>query len=143
MKKLYIASIPILFSISASCQDCTVADRTSLTEVKSAVIRFTTEHLYTGWDTKTWNRSGDLVAVAIVKTIPVDQTISPDTLRDVLFILHEAWACPSRCIADSSDRQPNVTLLLLEHLRANNHGQMQSEIDDTKQFIFEQIRTSK
>jgi len=133
MRKLYIFSLLIVCcSIVAWCQDCRVDGAASFTDVTSAVLRFTTQHMYTGWDAKIWNRSGDMAAVAIVKTIPDPQMTSPNTLRDVLFILHEAWACPSRCIKSSSDQQPNVTVLLLEHLHAKTSGPIQSEIDKTR-----------
>ena len=95
MRKLYIFSLLIVCgSIVAWCQDCRVDGAASFTDVRSAVLRFTTEHMYSGWDAKIWNRSGDMAAVAIVKTIPDAQMTSPNTLRDVLFILHEAWARP-------------------------------------------------
>jgi hypothetical protein len=143
MRKFYIYSLLLVFgSIVAWCQDDRVDGAASFTDVKSAVLRFTTEHKYSGWDEKIWNRSGDMAAVVIVKTIPDAQMASPNTLRDVLFILHEAWACPSRCIKSSSDRQPNVTMLLLEHLNANTRGPIQSEIDKTRAFILEQTRTA-
>jgi hypothetical protein len=84
-----------------------------------------------------------MAAVAIVKTIPDKQMTSPDTLKDVLLILRDAWACPSRCITSSCNRQPNVTLLLLEHMHASTSGQFQSEIDKTKTFVLEQTRTTQ
>lgn len=107
MRKPYLFSLLMLCgSVAACCQDCGIDSAASFTDVKSAVLRFTTEHMFTGWDEKIWNRSGDVAAVAIVKTIPDAQMTSPSTLRDVLFILHEAWACPSRCIKSASDQQP-------------------------------------
>ena len=143
MRRLYIFSLLIVCcSIVAWCQDCRVDGAASFTDVTSAVLRFTTQHMYTGWDAKIWNRSGDMAAVAMVKTIPDPQMTSPNTLRDVLFILHEAWACPSRCIKSSSDQQPNVTVLLLEHLHAKTSGPIQSEIDKTRTFILDQTRTA-
>jgi hypothetical protein len=143
MRKLDLFSLLILCgSVAACCQDCGVDNAASFTNVKSAVLRYTTEHMYTGWDEKIWNRSGDMAAVAIVKTIPDAQMTSPSTLKNVLFILHQAWACPSRCIGSASDQQPNVTVLLLEHLHAITSGPIQSEIDETKAFILEQTRTA-
>jgi hypothetical protein len=61
-------------------------------------------------------------------------------LKDVLTILRAAFACPRRCVSAIGDRQPRVTLLLLEHLRNSTRGTMQSDIDDTKTFILEQVR---
>jgi hypothetical protein len=88
MRKPYLFSLLMLCgSVAACCQDCGIDSAASFTDVKSAVLRFTTEHMFTGWDEKIWNRSGDVAAVAIVKTIPDAQMTSPSTLRDVLFIL--------------------------------------------------------
>jgi hypothetical protein len=49
----------------------------------------------------------------------------------------EAFACPSRCDTAPSDRQPRITLLLLEHLQNKSSGKMRSEIEETKGFILE------
>lgn len=114
-----------------------------LSELKNSVHRVSTQHVYTGWDEKAFNRSGDLVAVAIVKTIPESELTSPTTLKEILGILHSAFACPSRCIAAPDNRQPNVTMLLLEHLRTRSSGQMQAEIDQTKDFISLQTKDTK
>jgi hypothetical protein len=99
--------------------------------------------MFTGRDEKIWNRSGDVAGVAIVKTIPDAQMISPSTLRDVLVILHEAWACPSGCVKSATDQQPNVTVILLEHLHARTSGPIQCEFDKIKAFILEQTRTAR
>jgi hypothetical protein len=63
---------------------------------------------------------------------------SPQTLEEVLLILREAYACPARCVAPSSDRQPRVGLLLLEHLHNHTSGKMQSSVDETNEYIMQQ-----
>jgi hypothetical protein len=62
---------------------------------------------------------------------------SPQTLGEVLYVHHEAFACPSRCVTAPTDRQPRITLLLLEHLQNKSSGKMKSEIEETKEFILE------
>jgi hypothetical protein len=114
-----------------------------LSQLKDSVHRITTQHMYFGWDEKAFNRSGDLVAVAIVKTIPESELTSPTTVKEILGILHSAFACPSRCIAAPDNRQPNVTMLLLEHLRTRSSGPVQAEIDQTKDFISQQTKDTK
>jgi hypothetical protein len=114
-----------------------------LSQLKDSVHRITTQHMYFGWDEKAFNRSGDLVAVAIVKTIPESELTSPTTVKEILGILHSAFACPSRCIAAPDNRQPNVTMLLLEHLRSRSSGLAQAEIDQTKDFISLQTKDTK
>jgi hypothetical protein len=114
-----------------------------LSQLKDSVHRITTQHMYSGWDEKAFNRSGDLVAVAIVKTIPESELTSPTKVKEILGILHSAFACPSRCIAAPDNRQPNVTMLLLEHLRSRSSGPVQAEIDQTKGFISLQTKDTK
>jgi hypothetical protein len=127
-------------SMISWCQDCRVDGETSFTDVRNSVLRFTTEHVYTGWYEKIWSRSGDMAALAIVKTVPDAQMTSPKTVREILIILREAWSC-ARCAKSSDDQQPNVTALLLEHLEGNTSGSIRSEIAETRAFILEQTRT--
>ena len=140
MRKPYLFSLlMVCSSIISWCQNCPVDGEYSFTDVKSSVLRFTSEHAYTGWDEKIWSRSGDMAAVAIVKMVPEAQMTSPNTVREILLILREAWACP-RCAKSPDDQQPNVTALLLEHLQANSSGPIQSEIAKTRTFILKQTR---
>lgn len=98
-------------------QDCKTDTSYSFKEVKGSVHRVTTSRMYTGRDEKTFNRSGDLVSVAIPQTLNDSGMTSPERLKFVLWILREAFACPNRCVSVIGDRQPRVALLLLEHLR--------------------------
>jgi hypothetical protein len=140
MRKPYLLSLLIVSaSIISWCQDCRVDGEYSFTDVKSSVLKFTSEHAYTGQYVKIWNRSGDMAALAIVKTVPDAQMTSPNTVEEILLILREAWACP-RCVSSPDDQQPNVTALLLEHLQGNTNGPIQSEIAKTRTFILEQTR---
>jgi hypothetical protein len=121
-------------------QDCKTNSSPSFKQVKATVRGVTTSRGYTGWDEKTFNRSGDLVSVAILQELNDDEMASPQALTQVLFILREAFACPSRCVSVIGDRQPRVALLLLERLHTKTHGKMRSNIDETTKFILEQTR---
>jgi len=110
----------------------------SFSDVKTAVYRVTNSQMYSGWDTKTFNRSGDLVAVAILQTLSDKQLASPETLKMVLGILRDAFGCPNRCVATTSDRQPRVTSLLLDHLYERSTGKLRDDIDETKRFVTKQ-----
>jgi hypothetical protein len=121
-------------------QDCKSDGSYSFKEVKDSVHRVTTSHIYTGWDEKAFNRSGDLASVAILQTLIDSEITSPETVKDVLAILRAAFACPHRCVGAIGDRQPRVALLLLEHLYKNTSGKMQSNIGETKKFVLEQTR---
>jgi hypothetical protein len=130
----------LALTIAASAQDwqnCKPDGSHSFAELKDSVLRVTSTHGYTGLDEKMFNRSGDLVPLAIVQTLDDREMTSPQTLEEVLMILREAYACPARCVATSSDRQPRVALLLLEHLHNNTSGKMQSSVDETKEYIMQ------
>jgi hypothetical protein len=121
-------------------QDCTADGSASSTQLRHLVRSVATNHVVMSFDEKAFNRAGDLIAVAIVQTIPDSEMTSPQTLKAVLSMLREAFACLSRCVAAPIDRQPKVTLLLLEHLHNNTTGRMQWDIAETNQFILQQTR---
>ena len=66
------------------------------------------------------------------------QMASPETLKMVLVILRDAFWCPNRCVATTSDRQPRVTSLLLDHLYESSTGKLRDDIDETKRFVTKQ-----
>ena len=130
----------VTITIAASAQDwqhCKPTGSYSFAEVKDAVRRVTTSHMIQGWDDKTFNRSGDLVTLAIVQSLSDDEMTSSQTLEEVLLILRDAYAC-ARCVTPPSDRQPRIALLLLEHLHNKTRGKMQASVDETKDFIIQQ-----
>jgi len=143
MKTAHLAVVAILLGAVVVLGQDSKPGEYELSQLKDSVHRITTQHMYLGWDEKAFNRSGDLVAVAIVKTIPESALTSPTTVKEILGILHSAFACPSRCIAAPDNRQPNVTMLLLEHLRTRSSGPMQGEIDQTANFISLQTKDTK
>jgi hypothetical protein len=141
MKRHSLVSLLILLGYIVGCgQDQRANDGPSFTDIKNSVQRLLTTHLYWSTDEKIWNRSGDMVAIAIVETLPDEQITSPATVKELLSILHEAWACPNRCIMSPSNRQPTETISLLDHLHANTTGPIQSEIDNTRTFVLEQAQ---
>jgi hypothetical protein len=143
MKTAHLPVVAILLAAVVVFGQDSKPGEYELSQLKDSVHRVTTQHMYHGWDEKAFNRSGDLVAVAIVKTIPESELTSPTTVKEILGILHSAFACPSRCIAAPDNRQPNVTMLLLEHLRTRSSGPVQAEIDQTKDFISLQTKDTK
>jgi hypothetical protein len=91
-----------------------------------------------GVDEKTFNRSGDLVAVAVLKTLNDSEMASPESVKSVLLILPMAFDCPHYCIKVTDDRRPRMTLLLLEHLNEITGGKTQTDIEEVKHFILQQ-----
>lgn len=143
MKTAHLPVIAILLAAFVVFGQDSKPGECELSQLKDSVHRIATQHIYTGWDEKAFDRSGDLVAVAIVKTIPESELTSPITVKEILGILHSAFACPSPCIAAPDNRQPNVTMLLLEHLRTRSSGPVQAEIDQTKDFVSLQTKDTK
>ncbi len=110
----------------------------SFNDVKAAVHRVTSSRMYSGWDEKTFNRSGDLVAVAVLKTLDDSEMASPERVNFVLLIVRMAFDCPQYCVKVTDDRRPRMTLLLLEHLNEITGGKMQAEIEEAKHFVLQQ-----
>jgi hypothetical protein len=133
----------LLGTIATSAQDSKPVTFESFAAVKVSVLRITSQHGYSGFDQKILSRAGDLTSIAIVKNIPESELASTATMKEVLLILHIAFACSSRCIADFDNRHPQVIMLLLEHLRNRTSGSTQSEVDETTDFIREQTRDVK
>jgi hypothetical protein len=144
MRLLHLSFLVFIFgAIALSGQDSKPDDFAGFNQVKDAVRRMVLENTDTGWDLKILNRSGDLVAIAIVKTIPESELSSSTKLRGILAVLHEAFGCPSRCVQSPSNRQPSITMLLLEHLRNHAMATSQSEIDKTIDFVVQQTRSAE
>jgi hypothetical protein len=129
-----------LGTLAASAQDwqaCRPDGDYSFNDVKDAVHRVTSSRMYSSWDEKTFNRSGDLVAVAVLKTLDDSEIASSENAKYVLWILRSAFACPERCVKVTDDRRPRMTLLLLDHLNEVTQGKMHADIDEAKQFVLQ------
>ena len=131
MRKQYLFVSVVLLSFAASAQDwqaCKPEGDYSFNDVKAAVHRVMSLQMYSGWDEKTFNRSGDLVAVAVLKTLDDSEMASSENAQHVLLMLRSAFACPERCVKVADDRRPRMTLLLLEHLNEITRGEMTTEV---------------
>ena len=100
--------------------------------------RVTSSHGSTSWDEKAFNRSGDLAAVAVLKTLDDSEMASSEQAKDILRILRSAFACPQYCVKVTDDRRPRMTLLLLEHLNEITGRKMLAEIEEANRFVLEQ-----
>jgi hypothetical protein len=131
----------VFWALIAPAQDwqaCKPEGDYSFNDVKAAIHRVTSSGIYSGWDEKTFNRSGDLVAVAVLKTLDDSEMASPENVKFVLLIVRMAFECPHRCVKVTDDRRPRMTLLLLEHLNEITRGKMQADIEEAKQFVLQQ-----
>lgn len=143
MRRRHLFVFVVLLTFAASAQDwqsCKPEGDYSFNDVKAAVYRVISSGMWTGWDTKTFNRSGDLVAVAVLKTLDDNQMTSKEDAEEVLGILRNAFACPQNCVKVTEDRRPRMTLLLLEHLNEITRGRIKRDVEEAKQYIVEQAR---
>jgi hypothetical protein len=130
--------LPMLVpSVQETCRACTPEGDYSFNDVKAAVHRVTSSRMCSGWDEKTFNRSGDLVVVAVSKTLEDCEMSSPGNVKSVLLIVRMAFDCP-QCVKVTDDRRPRMTLLFLEHLNEIGGGKMQTDIEEVKHFILQQ-----
>jgi hypothetical protein len=140
--------LPVIWLFAAICivqvahaqnwQDCKADGGYSFSDLKEAVYRVTSSQMYSGWDEKIFNRSGDLASVAILQSLTDKEMASPEAVNMVLSILNAAFACPDRCVSTASERQPRVTLLLLDRLYERNIGKLRDKIADTRGVIEKQ-----
>ena len=145
MRSHCLLMLVFLGTFAAQAQDwqaCKLQGDYSFNDVKAAIHRVMSSGMWTGWDEKTFNRSGDFVAVAVLKTLDDSEMASSDHAKDVLRIIRSAFACPDRCVKVSDDRRPRMTLLLLEHLNEITAGKMRTDIEEVKQFVLQQARTA-
>lgn len=147
MRNVYLVLPAILVvALSASgqdWQDCKSDGSYSFADAKESVRRQTHDGISLGLDDKIISRSGDLASVAILQTLSDEELTSQKTLKQVLSLLRTAFACPHRCVSAIGDRQPRVTLLLLEHLHSSTHGSVRSDIEETRKFILRQAGSTE
>jgi hypothetical protein len=141
MRSRCLLMFVFLTTLTAQAQDwqaCKPEGDYSFNDVKGAVQRVTSSRMYSGWDEKMFNRSGDLVAVAVMKTLDDTEMASSEHAKDVLLILRSAFGCPHYCVKVTDDRRPRMTLLLLEHLNEITRGRIRADIEEAKQFVLQQ-----
>jgi hypothetical protein len=123
---------------------CTVAAQAgecksdNFDNLKRTVHRIIETGITTGWDDKLLSRSGDMTALAIVKALPDAELTKPNTIPSVLDVLYGSFSCVFRCVESASDREPRLTLLLLDHLREHASGQLRTRVEETTKFVLQQ-----
>jgi hypothetical protein len=120
-----------MVSVTALAQDCSRGDFPELSDVKSAVSRLLSFPGYTVWDERILNRSGDLAAVAVMKSVPVQEMASPEKTRQILLILHLAFEAP-QLIVGNSNRTPKEATLLLNKLERTEFGRQPNVISNAR-----------
>jgi hypothetical protein len=125
----------VAFNIGGFAEDCKPDEFKSFANVSGAVHFFmTTPGVITSWSEKSVYRGGDSAAVAIIRTVPDSDFTFPEKARQVLNVLRLAFSFP-QLIETCNDRQPRVTMLLLDHLQNVSGLQLQSEINEARLLI--------
>jgi hypothetical protein len=120
MKRFLLLVTSILLAGTALAEECSNEDFASFCETKAAVQRLLSYPAYTGWDEKVLNRAGDMAAIAVMKSISLEDLNSPEKARQVLLILQLAFAAP-QLIGANSNRKPTAAMLLLDHLNKTGY----------------------
>ncbi len=134
MKRFLLPIIFILMTYTAFAQECSNDDFVSFCETKTAVFRLLSYPAYTGSDEKVLNRAGDMAALAVIRSVSMEDLNSPEKARQILLILNMAFAAPQLIAADSN-RRPTAAMLLLDHLNNTNYKQHVNEIENTRNEI--------
>jgi hypothetical protein len=127
--------LPVMFFVlttTTTPQKCSNDDFGSMCEVKAAVIRLLSYPAYTSWDEKILNRAGDAAALALVRSLSMEDLNSSEKERQTLLILKLAFEAP-QLIAVNTDRRPTAAMLLLGYISNTNYGKGYStEIENTR-----------
>jgi hypothetical protein len=87
------------------------------------------------WSQKRLYRLGDGVSDALLKILEDSDLKNPQTVRDLLPIIRDAFTQPY-LIAVEADKKPKVTTFLLDYLRQNvPDPQAQLDIQQTVEFV--------
>jgi hypothetical protein len=135
MKSFLLPVMFILLTSASFAQECPNDDIRTLCETKAAVLRLLSYPTYTVSDEKILNRAGDMAALAVIRSISIEDLNSAEKARQVLLILKLAFAAPQLIVADA-DRRPNAAMLLLDYLSKTKYDrQHPNEIENTRREI--------
>jgi hypothetical protein len=94
------------------------------------------------WTQKQLGRLGDAVGIALLKVLSADDLQNAEKVKSLLPIVRDSFTHPE-FISIESDKQPKVTLFLLNHLRQNiSDAATLKDIDDTIEFIQQKTQRS-
>ena len=125
----------VLLAYTAFAQECATDEFGSFCVTKAAVLRVLSYPAYTGSDEKVLNRAGDMAALAVIRSLSMEDLNSPEKARQILLILNLAFAAP-QLITANTNRRPTAAMLLLDHLSSTNYGKGQvNEIENARNGI--------
>ena len=137
MRILFCLITSVLFFGPQQQQVVQGNDPYSLFNVRSAMDNVSKGVVF-GGDMKTIPRLGDACSIAILKLMDRHDLSEPKTAVVVLAMINNAFAHPDQ-ISISSDREPRVTMFLLDYLRETiKDSEVQSRIRWTIQYVKQQ-----
>lgn len=143
MRKFILAAMLILLVCAAFAQKHSSGDLVAFGETKAAVLRVLSYPSYTASDQKILNRAGDLAAIAVIRSISMQDLESPEKVRQILLILNLAFSSP-QLIATSENRRPTAAMLLLDKLSQTNYGRERvNEIENVRNEIQHSTSTGR
>jgi len=127
--------VALLSSNPANCQNCGSGSSVDVETLTASARRVLQSRLITGWDTKAFNRAGDLGSVAILRALPTHDHTGPTETGLVLYMIRESFSCLDRCVQSSDDKDPRVTLLLLGYISEGQDSRTRSDIEEVRRFV--------
>ena len=129
----YVSALAFaVLTAGAHGQDCKAEDFKSFSDVKGAVSRLLSLPGYTSFDEKILNKSGDLAAVAIIRSLSTAEMGLPERIRQILLILRMSFEAPQLIVA-CDNRSPTATIILLDRLQGSKNGaQFPTDIENTR-----------
>jgi hypothetical protein len=137
-----VGVILVLLCVTATAEDCWHEELAEFCQVRAAALRLLTEPVYTGSDEKILKRSGDLAAVAIMKTVPTKEVEKPENARQILLVLQMAFAAP-QLITNPANKLPTASTLLLDRLEQTSYGQSPNAVGNVRGEIEHNTSTGK
>jgi len=107
-------------------------------DILRAALKLDSEGLKVGAVQKHLGRLGDRASVGLLKILDERSQVDPETATRFLPIIRAAFSSP-QFITVREDMKPDVTFLLLEHIRRHtSEGSLKRKIDDLESFIANQ-----
>ncbi len=131
----------VLLALSATASE-EEKDPYSLHLVRAS-IKMSSQGLHIAAVRKNIQRLGDGVAVAVLKIFPAKDLTSPETIRQFLPVIREAFSSPN-LISNDEDKRPAVTLFLLDYLHQSvDDNHLRNEIVELKEFVVDKTSADK
>jgi hypothetical protein len=132
---MLLLSVPLL-TLLGSAQD--EQDPYAITIVKFELqMRSGQSKMVHGFSQKQIFRLGDSVSIALLKILDDEQMLDPRNIAASMTMIRDAFSRPD-LISIEVNKKPQVTLLLLNHIRGMiSDPQMSTDLDQTVKFVKE------